>query len=165
MSEPLVFRTGWPKRLLSWFAILGGSAALLAIIDAMARHWATLPATEIWSGMAIGLFVLCFVVAGFGIQDFHWRIEGDTIRVTQFYRTKTIDLATVAGYGTTVVVVGAFPLTHVDLYDGRLKPIDRLPINAGDLPRAEAWLSRLLRPVVDDGSAAVPRRRFADEED
>ncbi len=164
MSEQLVFRTGWPKRLLSWFAILAGSVALIAIVDAMVRHWPTLPPAEIWSGVAIGLFVLCFVVAGFGIQDYHWRIAGDAIRITRFYRTKTIDLADVAGYGTTVVVVGAFPMTHIDLYDGQLQPIERLPINAGDLPRAESWLARRLRPVVDEGSAAFPRRRFVDDE-
>lgn len=164
MSDKLVFRTGWPKRLFSWFVIIVGSVALIAVIDAMAARWATLPATEIWSGVGIGLFILCFVIAGFGIQDARWSIDGDVIRLNRLYRTRTIDLGGVAGFGETVFVVGVFPVAHIDLYDSALTPIARLPIDSRDLPRAEAWLSRRFRQVVDEGSAAFPKRRFVEED-
>lgn len=164
MSEKLVFRTGWPKRLLSWFLILAGSAALIALVDAMARHWATLPATEIWSGLAIGLFILCFVIGGFAIQDFSWTIDGDVIRMHRLYRERTIDLRQVEGFGTTVFVVGVFPIANIDLYDGQLQQVARIPIDFRDLPRAERWLATRFRPVVDDGSAAFPKRRFVEDD-
>ncbi|MFD1035027.1 hypothetical protein ACFQ15_10230 [Sphingomonas hankookensis] len=164
MAEKLVFRTGWPKRLLSWLLILGGSAALIALVDAMARHWSTLPATEIWSGVFIALFILCFVAGGFAIQDFRWSIDGDVIRIHRLYRTTTIDLTKVAGFGRTVFVIGVFPVAHIDLYDGRLQPIARIPIDFRDLPQAETWLSWRFRLVVDEGSAAFPKRRFVEED-
>ena len=164
MPEALVFRTGWPKRLFSWFLILAGSAALIALVDAIVRHWATLPATELWSGVAIGLFILCFVIGGFAIQDWSWTIDGDVIRMNKLYRERTIDLRQVEGFGRTVFVVGVFPIANIDLYDAQLRQVARIPIDFQDLPRAEHWLATRFRPVVDEGSAALPKRRFVEDE-
>jgi hypothetical protein len=164
MAEKLVFRTGWPKRLLSWFIILAGSAALIALVEAMVRHWATLPAAEIWSGLAIGLVILGFVIGGFAIQDFSWTLDGDVIRMNRLYRERTIDLRQVEGFGRTVFVLGVFPVAHIDLYDGRLQQVARIPIDFRDLPVAERWLAIRFRQVVDDGSAAFPKRRFVEDE-
>jgi hypothetical protein len=162
MSTDLVFKAGWVKRALGWLVFLGAGAALLAMLNAVRVHWATQTTADLWSGVAIGVFLIAFMVAGIAIQNAYWRVESDTIIFHYLFRTKHIPVSELAGFGRTMVIAAMFPIAHIDLYDRELKPVLRLPISIPDLPKAEAWFAERLRYVVNDGSPALPRRRFAD---
>ncbi len=162
MTDGLVFRAGWAKRALGWIVCLGAAVALIALVLAIVRHWETQSTADLWSGLAIAIFVLAILVGGIAIQYGSWRAEGDTITLQRLFGTKTFRVSELEGFGKTIVIVSLFPVAHIDLYGPGLRPVARLPIAAGDLPRAEAWLSARLRYVINEGSPALPKRRFAD---
>lgn len=162
MQNDLVFRAGWVKRALGWAVGLGSAAALAAMIYGVLTHPTAQVPAELGSAAVIGVFLLGLILAGISLQYAHWRIEGDEIVHRGLFRKKTIPVAQLAGFGRTIIVVNLIPLVQIDLYDAALKPVTRLPVGAKDWPRAEAWLAARLRYVVNDGSPALPRYRFAE---
>lgn len=162
MQTDLVFKTGWAKRALGWFVFLGAGAALIAMIYGLATNLETQTSADLWSGVVIGVFVIGLMVLGIAVQYTHWSIEGETVVFRTLFKSRTIPVSDLAGFGQLIIVVSVFPLAHLDLYDRDLNLVARLPVGAKDWPRAEAWFASRLRPVVNDGSAALPKLRFAD---
>ncbi|PSJ37905.1 hypothetical protein [Allosphingosinicella deserti] len=162
MDTRIEFRASLPKRALGWFVCLGAAFALIAMMYAIATHPEAQTPPELLSGALIGLFLIGFMVAGIAIQHVYWSIEGDAIISHRLFKNKRYPLSELAGFGHTIVIVAVFPLAHVDLYNPDMKQIARLPISIKDWPKAEARLAEDLRYVVNDGSPALPRYRFAD---
>jgi hypothetical protein len=77
-------------------------------------------------------------------------------------KKKVIPFSTLAGFGQTVIIVSLLPFRQVNLYDNQLKLIARLPLRHSDWPKAEEALAQRLRYVVDEGSAALSKRKFVD---
>jgi hypothetical protein len=102
------------------------------------------------------------MVAGIAIQYVSWSTQGDTISYRRLFKSKTIRVSELAGFGQIIVVTGVIPSVHADLYDHDLKPMTRLPVSLKDWPKAEAWLAARLRYVVNDGSPILPKYRCAD---
>ena len=162
MNE-IVFKTGWVKQALGWVVVFGSATCLIALICAIIKDWDTQTSADLWSAAFIGLFLGAFTIGGVAIQFTRWSIENDTIKFRTLFRTKTFPVTDLAGFGKITIVVGLFPLVHVDLFDGKLRSVVRLPVRIKDWKRAEAWFAPRLRYVVNDGSAALPKRRFADK--
>lgn len=162
MQNDLVFRTGLAKRALGWLVCLGAAVALGAVIYGIFTHKEAQVPAELGSAAVIGLFLFGLMAAGIAIQRVRWSIEGENIVYHHLFKKKVIPLSGVAGFGEMIVVVVVIPFRHVDLYDGGLKHIARLPVGIKDWPKAEAWLAARLRYVVNDGSPILPRYRFAD---
>jgi hypothetical protein len=162
MQNDLVFKTGFGKRTLGWLVCLGAAGALLAMVYAIYTHPENQIPSELWSAAAIAAFLIGLMVAGIGIQNVHWRIEGENFVYRGLFRKKTIPISNLAGFGQMIVSVVLIPFQHVDLYDHQLKHLVRLPVSFKDWPKAEAWLAERLRYVVNDGSHVLPKYRFAD---
>jgi uncharacterized membrane protein YidH (DUF202 family) len=162
MHHDLVFKTGPAKRTLGWLVFLAAAGAFLAMIYGIFAHRKTQTSADLWSGVAIGVFLIGLMVAGIAIQHARWSIDGENIIRHHLFKQKTIPISELAGFGRIIVVVVVIPLVHVDLYDRELNLVARLPVNHKDWPKAEAWFAEHLRYVVNDGSAALPKRRFAD---
>ena len=162
MQNELVFRTGAAKRTLGWFVFLGTAVGLAAMIYGLVTHLDTQTSADLWSGLVIGVFLVGLMWLGMSIQRQRWSIEGETIVFHHLFGRRTIPVSGLAGYGKLVIIVAAAPLAHLDLYDHDLNRVVRLPVGLNDQARAEAWFAERLRPVVNDGSAALPRLRFAD---
>jgi apolipoprotein N-acyltransferase len=162
MQNELVFKTGLAKRTLGWLVCLGAAVALAAMIYGLFTHLDTQTPADLWSGLAIGVFLAGLMALGISIQNMRWSIEGETVVFHHLFGRRTIPVSGLAGYGKLVIVVSAAPLAHLDLYDRDLKRVVRLPVDLNDQAKAEAWFAERLRPVVNDGSAALPRLRFAD---
>lgn len=162
MSENPVFKSGVVKQALGWLVFVGGGIALAALIRAIVVNIDTQSQADLWSGVAIGLFIALFMLGGLSLQSQRWTVEGDAVVLHQLFRKKTIPLSNLAGFGKTTVIVSLFPLVQMDLYDRDLKPVARLPVTIKDAPTAEALLATRLRYVVNEGSAALPRRKFVD---
>jgi len=162
MQNDLVFRAGTAKRTLGWLVVLGAAGALAAMIYMIFTHPEVQTPTELWSAAAIGAFLVGLMVAGVAIQYRHWSIEGETIVFRHLFKRKTIPVSELSGFGKMMIVVVVAPFAHVDLYSRELKLVARLPISFKDWPIAEAWLASRLRYVVNDGSPALPKHRFAD---
>lgn len=162
MQSDLVFRTGVAKRTLGWVVCLGAGVALVAMIYGVSIHLETQTSADLWSGLVIGVFLIGLMVLGIALQHTRWSIEGETVVFRTLFKSRTIPVSELAGFGTLFIVVAVFPLAHLDLYDCDLNLVARLPVGLKDRPRAEAWFASRLRPVVNDGSAALPRLRFAD---
>jgi hypothetical protein len=162
MQNGLVFKTGVAKRALGGFVCLGAAAALVAMIYGTFTHLETQTSADLWSGVVIGAFLIGLMVLGAAIQFTRWSIEGETVVFRTLFKRRTIPVSDLAGFGQLIIVASVVPLVHLDLYDSDLKLVVRLPVQAKDWPRAEAWFASRLHPVVNDGSAALPRLRFAD---
>ena len=162
MQNELVFRTGAAKRTLGWFVFLGAAIGLAAMIYGLVTHLDTQTSADLWSGLVIGVFLVGLMWLGMSIQRLRWSIEGETVVFHHLFGRRTIPVSGLAGYGKLVIVVSAASLAHLDLYDRDLKRVVRLPVGLNDQAKAEAWFAERLRPVVNDGSAALPRLRFAD---
>lgn len=162
MKDDLVFRTGLVKRTLGWLVCLGAAGALVAMAYGVLTHPEAQVPAELWSGAAIGVFLVGLMIYGISLQSVRWSIEGEKITFHRLFKNKTIPVSGLKGYGEFILIVFLFPFAHVDLYDSELKLVARLPISLKDRPRAEAWLAERFRPVVNDGSPALPRLRFAD---
>ena len=162
MHTRIEFRPSLAKRALGWFVCLGAAGALIALMYAIATHPEAQIPTELLSGALIGLFLIGLMIAGLAIQHAYWSIEGDRITSHRLLKDTRYSLSELAGFGHTVVIVAVFPLSHVSLYSSEMKQIARLPIGIKDWPKAEARLAEHLRYVVNDGSPALPRYRFAD---
>ncbi|MER8982402.1 MULTISPECIES: hypothetical protein [unclassified Mesorhizobium] len=162
MQNDFVFKTGSAKRTLGWLVCLGAAGALAAMIYGIFTHPEAQTPAELWSGVVIGVFLVGLMVAGIAVQYARWSIEGENIIYRRLFRNKTIPLSELAGFGQVIVVVVVIPFVHVDLYDRELKLIARLPVSLKDWPEAEARLAARLRYVVNDGSPALPKRRFVD---
>lgn len=162
MQNKLVFKTGLVKRVLGWSVVLAFLGAMLAMIYGFMTHPESQTATELWSGVAIGVFLICLMVMGVAIQYIRWSIEGETIVFDKLFANKVIPISDLAGYGKLIIVMKVFPMAHIELYDRELNRIARLPVGLKNLPRAEAWLADRLRYVINDGSAALPKLRYAD---
>jgi hypothetical protein len=162
MQNDLLFKTGSVKRTLGWLVCLGAAGALAAMIYAIYIHWETQTAADLWSGVVILVFLVGLMAIGIAIQHVRWSVEGENILYRGVMKNRTIPISTLAGFGQITVIVTVFPFRHVDLYDRQLKLVARLPVSLEDWPKAEAWLAARLRYVVNDGSAALPKPRFAD---
>lgn len=162
MQNDLVFRAGSAKRAVGWLVFLGAAAALVAMTYAIYTHPENQVSSELWSAAVIGVFLIGLMWAGMGTQRIRWAIEGENIVYHGLFKNKTIALSELAGFGQIAVIVGVFPLQHVDLYNRQLKIIARLPVSLKDWPKAEAWFAERFRYVVNDGSPALPKPRFAD---
>lgn len=162
MADHPVFGSGVVKQALGWFVLVGGGVALAALIRATLMNLDTQTPADLASGVVIALFIVALMLGGLSIQSQRWTIEGDAIVLHQLFRKRTIPLSKLAGFGKLTIVVGVFPMAQLDLYDRDLKPVARLPVTLKDLPQAEALLAARLRYVVNEGSAALPRRRFVD---
>jgi hypothetical protein len=128
----------------------------------ISTHRETQTSADLWSGVVIGVFLIGLMVAGIAIQYVRWSVEGDSIIFHGLFKNKTIPISKLAGFGQIIIIVSVIPFVHVDLYDHELNLITRLPVSHKDWPKAEAWLAARLRYVVNDGSAVLPKRRFAD---
>lgn len=162
MPENPVFKSGVVKQALGWLVFIGGGVALAALIRAVIVNFDTQSQADLWSGVAIGLFIIALMLGGLSLQSQRWTVEGDAVVLHQLFRKKTLPLSSLAGFGKTTVIVGLFPLAQFDLYDRDLKPVTRLPTMLKDVPEAEALLAQRLRYVVNEGSPALPKRRFVD---
>lgn len=162
MSENPVFKSGAVKQALGWLVFIGGGVALAALIYATATNFETQSQADLWSGVVIALFIGLLMLGGLSLQSQRWTVEGDGVVLHQLLRKRTIPLSSLAGFGKTTVIVSMFPLVQMDLYDRDLKPVARLPVTIKDAPTAEALLATRLRYVINEGSAALPKRRFAD---
>lgn len=162
MQNDLVFKTGLAKRTLGWLFCLGAGGALVTMTYVIYTHPQNQTAEELWSAVAIGVFLIGLMVFGVAVQHVRWSVEGEDIVYDRLFKKKTIPTSRLAGFGQIIVIVGAFPLQHVDLYDHELNHVARLPISLTDWPKAEAWLAGRLRYVVNDGSHILPKFRFAD---
>jgi hypothetical protein len=162
MNSELIFKAGPAKRILGLLVFLAAAVALVAMIYGIITHPEAQTSAELWSGVAIGVFLLGLMVAGIAIQYVSWSTQGDTISYRRLFKSKTIRVSELAGFGQIIVVTGVIPSVHADLYDHDLKPMARLPVSLKDWPKAEAWLAARLRYVVNDGSPILPKYRFAD---
>jgi hypothetical protein len=162
MQNNLVFKTGVAKQTLGWSVCLGAAGALAAMIYAFCIHPENQTPAELWSGAVIGVFLIGLMLVGIAIQYARWSINGENIVCHRIFKDKTIPLTELAGFGRLIIIVAVIPLAHVVLYDSELKLVARLPISLDEWPRAEALLAAHLRFVINDGSAAFPKRRFAD---
>ncbi len=162
MNSELIFKAGPAKRALGWLVFLGAAVALAALIYGMLTHPSAQVPAELWSGVAIGVFLLGLMMAGIAIQSVRWSVEGDTITYRRLFRTKKITVSELAGFAQMIIVTNLMPSVHADLFDRDLKPKARLPVSLRDWPKAEAWLAARLRHVVNDGSPILPKYRFAD---
>lgn len=162
MQNDLVFKTGLAKRTLGWLVCLGAAGALIAMIYAIYTHRETQTSADLWSGVAIGVFLIGLMVTGIAIQYVRWSIEGENIISHGLFKNKAIPISELGGFGQIIIIVVAIPFQHVDLYDRQLNLIARLPVSLKDWPKAEAWFAGRLRYVVNDGSHVLPKRRFAD---
>lgn len=162
MQNDLVFKTGLVKRALGWLVCLGSAGALVAMIHAILTHPENQIPSELWSALVIGLFLIGLMVVGVAVQHVRWSIEGENIVFHRLFRTTTIPVSRLAGFGKLIVIVVVFPFSYIVLYDRDLKPIGRLPVSLKESPRAEAWFAGRLRYVVNDGSPALPKLRYAD---
>jgi uncharacterized membrane protein YidH (DUF202 family) len=162
MRNDLVFKTGFAKRALGWLVCLGAAGALIAMTYAIYTHPENQTPDELWSAVAIGVFLIGLMVLGIAMQYVRWSIEGETIIYHRLFKNKTIPISGLAGFGQMIVSVMIMPFQHVDLYDHELNHVARLPVSFKDWPKAEAWLAGRLRYVVNDGSHISPKYRFAD---
>ena len=162
MQNNLVFKTGLAKRALGWLVCAGAVGALVAMVIAIYTHPENQTSSELWSAAVIGAFLIGLMVAGMAIQYVRWSIEGDTIIFHRLLRNKTIPVSELAGFGQMIIVFNLIPFIYADIYDRELNLIARLPVSHKDWPKAEAWFAERLRYVVNDGSPALPRYRFAD---
>ena len=162
MSETPVFKSGAVKQALGWLVFIGGGVALAALIYAIAVNIETQSQADLWSGVVIGLFIGLLMLGGLSLQSQRWSLEGDAIVLHRLFGKKVIPLSGLAGFGKTTVIVSMFPLVQMDIYDRDLKPVTRLPVTMKDAPMAETLLATRLRYVVNEGSAALPKRRFVD---
>lgn len=162
MRNDLVFKTGSAKRALGWLVCLGAAAALVAIIYGILTHPEAQTPSELGSGAVIGIFLVGLMAFGIAIQYVRWSIDGESIAYRHIFGRKTIPVSKLAGFGQIIIVFTVIPFVYVDLYDRELNLIARLPVNHKDWPKAEAWFAARFRYVVNDGSAALPKRRFAD---
>ena len=160
MTNSLVFRTEWIKQTLGWIVCLGSAGILAASIGATVKYWDTQTSADLWSGVIMGLFLVAFMFIGVAIQYTRWSIADDTILFHTIIGTRKFPVAELAGFGKLTIMVSLFPLVHVDLFDRDLKHVVRLPVRIKDWPVAEAWFAPRLRYVVNQGSAALPKRRF-----
>ena len=162
MNSELLFKAGPGKKVLGWLVFLGAIVAFAAVIYGVLTHPSAQVPVELWSAAAIGVFLLGLMLTGVAIQHVSWSIEGDTIVYRRLFRTKTISLSELAGFGQIIIVMNLIPSVHLDLFDHDLKHKARLPVSLRDWPKAEAWLAARLRYVVNDGSPILPKYRFAD---
>lgn len=162
MQNALVFKTGLVKRALGWLVCFSAAGAMITMIYALYTHPENQIPSELWSGVAIGLFLIGLMVAGIAMQYVRWSIDGETITYHRLFRNRAIPVSGLAGFGQIIVIVMVFPLQHVDLYDHELKHVARLPIGLKDWPIAKAWLAARLRYVVNDGNHIMPKYSFAD---
>ncbi len=162
MRNDLVFKTGFAKRALGWFVCLGAAGALIAMTYAIYTHPENQTPDELWSAVAIGVFLIGLMILGIAMQYVRWSIEGENIIYHRLFKNKTIPISGLAGFGQMIVSVMVMPFQHVDLYDHELNHVARLPVSFKDWPKAEAWLAGRLRYVVNDGSHILPKYRFAD---
>lgn len=125
-------------------------------------HRETQTSADLWSGIIIGVFLIGLVVAGIAIQYVRWSIERETIVLHRLFKNRTFPISELAGFGQLIIVFSLIPFVYADIYDRELNLIARLPVGHKDWPKAEAWLAGRLRYVVNDGSAALPKLRFAD---
>ena len=162
MQNDLVFKTGWGKRTLGWLVCVGSAGALAAMIYGILTHPESQIPSELWSGAAIGVFLIGLMLFGISIQYARWSVEGENIVFHRLFKNKAIPVSKLAGFGQFILIVAVIPFNHVDLYDRQLNLIARLPVSFKDWPKAEAWFAERFRDVINDGSAALPKRRFAD---
>lgn len=162
MDDKHIFKPGPVKLALGWLVVLGAVVALLAMIRALVQNFETQTEADLWSAVAIGAFLLGLLVAGFAIQRFQWTTAGQTISVQHLFGRRSINVRELGGFGKLIITVSVFPLAHIELYDHDLKPVLRLPVTFKDLPAAEAWFADRIPYVINEGSAALPKRRLAD---
>lgn len=162
VQDRLVFKAGAVKQALGWVVFLGSGALLAALILAVIQNFETQTQADLWSGVVIGLLLVTAMAGGLAIQSLRWTAEGDTVTLRHLFGSKTWSVASLGGFGKLIISVSAFPLGHIELFDRDLKPIGRLAVTPKDMPAAEAWFAQRLRYVVNDGSAALPRRRYID---
>jgi hypothetical protein len=162
MQNDLIFKTGSAKRTLGWLVFLGSAGALIALIYAIFTHPEAQIPSELWSAAAIGAFLIGLMITGISIQHVRWIIEDENIIFHGLFRTRTIPISRLAGFGYIVIVTNLIPFVHLDLYDHTLKHVARLPVSIKDWPRAEEWLSGRFRHVTNDGGQVFAKYRFSD---
>jgi hypothetical protein len=162
MQDDLVFKTSPIKRALGWLVFVGATAGVLGVIYGLYIHPENQIPSELASGAVIILFLGALMWAGIAGQRIRWGIEGENIVYHGLFRNMTIPLSEVAGYGQLMFIVAVFPFQHIDFYNRQLTLIGRLPVNHSDWPKAQAWFAERYRYVVNDGSHALPKRRYAD---
>lgn len=162
MRNDLVFKTGLAKRSFGWFVFLGAAGALAAMTYAIYTHPENQTSDELWSGVAIGAFLIGLMAFGISVQYVRWSIEGDNIIYHHLFKNKTIPIYDLAWFWKIIIIVLTISFQHLDLYDKDLNHIARLPVSLKDFPKAEAWFAGRLRYVINDGSHILPKLRFAD---
>jgi hypothetical protein len=162
MESRLVFRPTRYKRALAWGFLALSSCLHIALIGWLVLNWRTQPPDERWSGVGVAALLLFPVALAAAFLRSYFVLTPDAVEVVRPFGVRRFPVSGLTGYGWMTLVVNLVPMHQVRIYGAGLKMAAAIPVNGGDRGRVDAWFRRRLRLVVDDGSIAIPKPRYAD---
>ncbi len=163
MAPRQVFKPSIFKQILAWTFTLTAAGLMLALQVWLIRNWHSQPADERWSGVAISIFLLLLALLGAAFLRTYFVLTEDSIQIVRPLGVQTFRTAELGGYGRVTLVVNLVPLYQIRLYGFGLKQVGGIAINGGDRERIDQWFAERLPLVLDDGSIAIPKPRYADD--
>lgn len=165
MDNTHVFEIGVFKKILGWVVFLGSAALLVTMIRMVIANYEIQTTADLWSGLVIAILLLSLMFAGLGLQRMQWSIGDESIVCRRLLKDRIFPVSAVAGFERVMFSNPIIHLAFMDLYDAEFKLVIRLPVRFKDWDRAEECLARRFRSIINDGSLALPKRRFADAAD
>lgn len=157
------FALSLPKRLFGCALAMAAIGTSGFLVWRIARDSAPPNAEDVCAAAFLLACLALVAVCGLMFIAFRLELENDAIVTHGIFRTRRWNVSELAGFGMLILVVNFVPFTYVRLYDDRLRNIARIPIASRHRAEIEAWFSTRLPRVVDAGSPARPRPRFAAE--
>jgi hypothetical protein len=167
MSPQRVFKPSVYKRSLAWIFIVLAGGLHMALQAWLILNWRSQPAEELWSGVAIAILLLFPLVLGAALLRSYFVLtedpaNEDTIKIVRPFGSKVYRLSELGGFGRVTLVVNMVPLFQIRLYSFELKMVGAISLNLGDRAEVDQWFQTRLPLVVDEGSIAFPKPRYAD---
>lgn len=165
MDHTHSFEVGTFKKFLGWVIFLGSAALLVAMTYMVIANYGMQTTADLWSGVFIAILLFILMYAGLNLQYMRWSIGDEGVVCRRLFKDRVFPVSAVAGFERVVFTNSIIYLAFMDLYDANFKLVTRLPVRFKDRDRAEECLAHYFRPITNDGSSALPKRRFAEVTD
>lgn len=163
MASRQVFKPSLFKQVVAWVFLAAAAGSILALQGYLILTWNRQPSDEIWAGAAISAFLLIFVLLAVAFLRTYFVLTDDAIEIVRPLKVQTFRVAELGGFGRVTIVVNLVPLHQIRLYGFGLKQVGGVAVNRRDRARIDEWFSARLPLVIDKGSIALPKPRYADD--